>query len=198
MPRKTRRPVLLPASAPHPVRSRWPGYLLTAVLAAALGSGATYLAVRPRLTAPPSASPLAPPLLGAGGASPPASLTSGQPPAQAALTLANWYEDRQQWPQSIAAYQQALAGGLDNPDIRTDYGVALFQSGQPQKALAQYQMAQRMNPAHENSLFNQGSAYLLLHDTAHARAAWQDYLRRFPAGQHVADARQFLQQTPAR
>ena len=89
-------------------------------------------------------------------------------------------------------YTQAIAGGLDNPDIRTDLGVAYFKSSQPQRALEQYALAQRQNPAHENSLFNEASAYAVLGDSARAISTWREYLQRFPQGQHVADAKNFI------
>ena len=47
MPRKTRR---VPSTPPANPRPSWPGYVVAALLAAALGSGATYLALRPALT----------------------------------------------------------------------------------------------------------------------------------------------------
>ena len=47
-------------------------------------------------------------------------------------------------------------------------------------------------PQHENSLFNEASAYAVLGDSARAIAIWQQYLQRFPQGQHVADARNFI------
>ena len=36
-------------------------------------------------------------------------------PADAALTLANWNYDRQNWAHAIEHYQEAIARGLDNP-----------------------------------------------------------------------------------
>ena len=170
MARKTRR------IAPHAPNAggagrKWGGYVAVGLVGATLGSGGTYLALRPALAQ----------------ASSNRSLT-----AQAARDMGNSYEDHGQWPQAIAAYTQAIAGGLDNPDIRTDLGVAYFKSSQPRKALEQYALAQRQNPQHENSLFNEASAYAVLGDSARAIAIWQQYLQRFPQGQHVADARNFI------
>ena len=149
----------------------WPITIAVGLVCAALGSGGTYLALRPALAQASSSRDLT---------------------AQAARDLGNGYEDHGQWPQAIAAYTQAIAGGLDNPDIRTDLGVAYFKSSQPQKALEQYALAQRQNPQHENSLFNEASAYAVLGDSKRAIAIWQQYLQRFPQGQHVADAKNFI------
>ncbi len=138
---------------------------------AGLGAGGTYLALRPALAQ---------------------ATISRATTAQAARDLGNAYEDRRQWPEAIQAYTQAIAAGLDNPDIRTDLGVAYFKSQQPQKALEQYSRAQSENPSHENSLFNEGSAYAVLGDSARAITVWQQYLQHFPQGQHVADAKNFI------
>ena len=60
---------------------------------------------------------------------------------------------------------EAIAQGADTPDVRTDLGNCFRFLGQPQKALEQYAIAQKQNPQHENSLFNQISLYGdLLHD----------------------------------
>lgn len=215
MPRKTRRPPPFVLTAPTARRSRfpaWPGYLLTALVAAAVGAGVTFIAVaKPALkhaqdmqaqinqfqaTLPPATAPANGGPATAPGVPPP-SLTAGLDPAHAALNLGDWYEDHADWPHAIANYALAIADGLDNPDIRTDLGVAYYRSGQPQKALAQYQNAQKQNPAHENSLFNQGAAYAQLGQAAKAVATWQKYLDRFPQGQHVDDARQLISEVKA-
>ena len=151
----------------------WGGYAGVGLACLALGSGGTYLALRPQL------------------AQASASRTAG---AQASRDQGNALEDREQWAGAITAYEQAVAGGLDNPDIRTDLGVAYFKAGQPKKALDEYAEAQRQSPGHENSLYNQGIAYAALGDTARAISVWRSYLQRFPQGQHVAGARQLITQ----
>lgn len=123
---------------------------------------------------------------------PPATLTAGMTPVQASLTLGNWYYDHEAWPQAVEHYKKTIAQGLDNPDIRTDLGSALRFGGEPLKALEQYRLAQKQNPRHENSLFNQGGLYSDLKQPAKAIALWRDYIKRFPAGQSVAQARQLI------
>ena len=164
MARKTRR-LMISAPDHGRIRPLWPGYVLTALLAAALGAGSTYFALRP---VPTTAVGLA------------------------ALAAANHDYDQKQWPQAIASYTAAIANGEDNPDVRTDFGTAYRFAGQPQLALKQYEIAQQENPQHENSLFNQGGAYADMNNAAQALAAWQKYVLRFPHGQHVADARAFI------
>ena len=175
MARKTRRSG---PPAPTPIkpnngggRVSWAFAAVLALAGVALGSGGTYLVLRPaRIQAA-------------------ANLTLS---AQAARQQGNTFEDHGQWAEAITSYQQALADGLDNPDIRTDLGVAYFKSSQPQKALEQYTIAQQQNPAHENSLFNEASAYAVLGDSKRAISLWQEYLQRFPQGQHVAAAQDFI------
>ncbi len=175
MPRKTRRAV--PASSPAGLKSGVLGYIVTGLVCAGLGAGGTYLALRPALAQ----------------ASQSRTLT-----AQADRQTGDQQEDQGQWPQAIASYQKAIAEGIDNPDIRTDLGVAYFKSSQPQKALEQYVIAQHQDPNHENSLFNEASAYAVLGDGKRAVAIWQTYLGKFPQGQHVADAKNFIAQVSSR
>lgn len=170
MPRKTLRPIPL-ASNSRGVRVGLWRYIVTGLVCAALGSSGTYLALRPALAQ--------------------ASQSRTQV-AQADREQGNREEDQGQWSQAVASYQKAIAEGIDNPDIRTDLGVAYFKSSQPQKALEQYVIAQRQDPAHENSLFNEASAYAVLGDSSRAISIWHDYLQKFPSGQHVADARNFI------
>jgi tetratricopeptide (TPR) repeat protein len=129
---------------------------------------------------------------------PPATLTAGMMPAQTALTLGNWYYDHERWTVAIAQYQKAIAGGLDSPDVRTDLGNCYRFAEQPQKALEQYRLAQKQNPQHEQSLFNQGGVYASeLKQSDKAIAAWRKYLQVFPNGQSVAEARQLIAQMQA-
>ena len=59
----------------------------------------------------------------------------------------------------------------------------------------QYRIAQKQNPNHENSLFNQGAVYAFsLGQTSKGIAIWKEYLKRFPNGESAASARQLLQQ----
>jgi tetratricopeptide (TPR) repeat protein len=213
MPRKTRRPPPFVLTSHAASRSRFPhwlGYLLTALVAAVLGWGVTYLyghkhtqdlqaelnQAKAQLIAmsPAGGTPSGP---ATAPGVPPADLTAGLDAPHAAKNLGDWYEDREDWAKAIANYSVAISGGLDDPDIRTDLGVAYFRSGQPQKALDQYRNAHAKDPNHENSLFNQGAAYAQLGQASKAVTAWQDYLDRFPQGQHVADARQLIAEVKA-
>lgn len=118
---------------------------------------------------------------------------SGMSPAAASLALGNWFYDHEAWGKAIEAYGRAISLGLDNPDVRTDLGNALRFSGQPQKALEQYQTARKQNPQHENSLCNMATLYAqVLKNPVNADTAWREYLRLFPNGAKAAAARQFI------
>lgn len=189
-----------PSSTPPPAQpSFWVPFLMVGIVGALLGSTITYLALRPRLERAARASAL--PL--AANASlpadlnhaPPADLTAGLPPAQAERALGNFYYDHQNWSEAIRRYESAIKQGSDDADIRTDLGNAYRFSGRPQDALAQYELAQRMNPQHEFSLFNQGGLYLEdLKNPAKAIETWNAYLARFPNGTNAAMARNLIAQ----
>ena len=113
--------------------------------------------------------------------------------AQAAGTLGHWEYDHANWPAAIRHYERAIAAGLDTPDLHTDLGTAYRYLGDGEKALAEYGIAQRKDPFHQNSLFNQAIVYAeVLHDRPRAIAAAREYLRRFPQGHGVASARTIL------
>ncbi len=132
---------------------------------------------------PPSNAPLEPPS------------TVGLTPAQAALTLGNWHYDSAQWPQAAAQYRVAIAKGIDNANVRTDLGNALRFDNQPEKALEQYLVAQKQDPRHEQSLFNQGGLWAItLNNPQKGVAAWRAYLKRFPTGVTADQARKFIAQ----
>jgi tetratricopeptide (TPR) repeat protein len=114
-------------------------------------------------------------------------------PADAARTLGDWNYDRHNWAHAIEHYQEAIADGADNPDVRTDLGNCFRFIGEPQKALEQYQIAQTENPMHENSLFNQAGLYAeVLHDDQRALATAHEFLKRFPQSDRAAAARQLI------
>jgi TPR repeat protein len=121
---------------------------------------------------------------------------SQESPGQAAVTLGNWSYDQKNWTKAVEYYQRAISLGTDSADVRTDLGNALRFTGDPRKALQEYQTAQRQNPQHENSLYNMATLYAAeLHDPASATRAMQEYLARFPNGDKASIAKQFLEQS---
>jgi tetratricopeptide (TPR) repeat protein len=114
-------------------------------------------------------------------------------PADAQRILGNWNYDRHNWAHAVEHYQEAIADGADNPDVRTDLGNCFRFIGEPQKALEQYQIAQTEDPMHENSLFNQAGLYAeVLHDDQRALATAHEFLKRFPQSDRAAAATQLI------
>ena len=165
-------------------------YLWPMLLSAAVGAGVTWLVMsqrsspveKPAALVTTSVAPVAPDL-------------SGVSAADAAVVRGNMAYDQQQWAEAIRQYQEAIAKGRDNADVRTDLGNAFRFSGQPEKALEQYTIAQRQNPQHENSLFNQIGLFMeVLHDPIRAIPACEEFIRRFPTSDKTPKVKQQLQE----
>jgi len=178
-------------------RAAWPLYLCMLLGAAVLGASIFGLVSSQKQTAPVAAL-TAPPTPDETDSDdtdhePPPMLSEGKTPAQAAVELGNWYFDHKNWKQAIGNYEQAIARGADNADVRTDLGSAYRFDGQPKQALEEYRRAHKMNPRHEHSLFNQGGVYAFdLKDNAKAIEVWREYLKEFPQGENAARARELI------
>ena len=166
------------------------------LLSAAIGAGATWAIMSQ--TSTPSLQRLVPfSTLGITqnqNPAPAAPDLSQASPADAAVVRGNMAYDHQQWAEAIREYQQALAAGRDNPDVRTDLANAFRFSGQGEKALEQYKIAQQQNPQHENSLFNQIGLFMeVMHDPNKAIPVCEEFLRRFPTSEKIPRVREQLQ-----
>ena len=117
-------------------------------------------------------------------------------PGLTEVSLGNADYDQKNWVKAAEHYRLALSWGTDNADVRTDLGNALRFAGEPRKALEQYQMAQRKDLHHENSLYNMATLYAReLKDPAAAVQTMQEYLVRFPNGDKAAAVREFIQES---
>ena len=164
------------------------GYLLPMLLSAAAGAGITWLVMsqrdpsqsRPTTFATPNRAPLAP-------------AASDLSVADAAVVRGNLAYDHQQWADAVREYQDAIAKGRDNADVRTDLGNAFRFSGQAEKALEQYTIAQRQDPQHENSLFNEIGLFMeVMHDPIRAIPACEEFIRRFPNSEKLPRVKEQL------
>jgi tetratricopeptide (TPR) repeat protein len=165
-------------------------YLLPMLLSAVVGAGVMWLILSQRETAPMRPMSLATLPNQNANTAPDLSQIS---PADAAVVRGNMAYDHQQWAEAIREYQDALAKGRDNPDVRTDLGNAYRFSAQPEKALEQYTIAQRQNPQHENSLFNQiGLLMEVMHDPSRAVPVCEEFIRKFPSSDKVERAKEQL------
>ena len=168
-------------------------YVLPMLLSAAVGALVTWLIMSQRPT--PQARPMSFATAPGTAANQPATSpdTSQLSPADAAVVRGNMAYDHQQWAEAIREYQQAVASGRDNADVRTDLGNAFRFSAQPEKALEQYTIAQRQNPQHENSLFNQIGLFMeVMHDPIRAIPICEEFIRRFPNSEKVGAVKEKL------
>jgi hypothetical protein len=165
-------------------------YVLTVIVSAAMGAGLTWIFSSQRST--PSVRPVF--------ASPtpvtqsdPSPDVTGMSAGQAALVLGNYAYDHQRWSEAVRKYQDAIGTGIDNADVHTDLGNAYRFSGQPEEALHQYTIAQRLNPQHENSLFNQISLFAeTLNQPGRALPICEEFIRRFPTSDKIPAVQQQL------
>ena len=168
-------------------------YLLPMLLSAAVGAGVMWLIMSQRSPSVERPTSFVAQSAQNQKSSAPAADLSGLSPADAAVVRGNMAYDHQQWADAIREYQDALAKGRDNPDVRTDLGNAFRFSGEPEKALEQYIIAQRQNPQHENSLFNQIGLFMeVMHDPNRAIPVCEEFIKRFPNSEKVARAKEQL------
>ncbi|MEY2519110.1 MAG: hypothetical protein QOF24_869 [Verrucomicrobiota bacterium] len=169
------------------------GYLLPILLSAAAGAAVTWLVMSQRSSPVEKPAAFVPPSMAQNTTAAPD--LSGLSVAEAAVARGNLAYDHQQWAEAILQYQEAIAKGHDNADVRTDLGNAYRFSGQPEKALEQYTVAQRQNPQHENSLYNQIGLFIeVMHDPIRAIPVCEEFIRRFPSSDKTAKVKQQLQE----
>lgn len=191
--------------APAATSPAWFTYFLCTLCGLLIGSAGTYLILAPKLqqggapvTRQADSTSGAMPSAGADSHLPTPELTAGMAPAQADRTLGNFHYDHSDWTQAIRYYESAIKQGSDDADIRTDLGNAYRFTGRANEAITQYQLAQKINPQHEFSLFNQAGIYAeLLGQPQEAINRWNEYLARFPNGTNVVAARSLIAQTQA-
>lgn len=110
---------------------------------------------------------------------------------QALIDLGNLYYDHKSYPEAIEYYTRAEALRPNDVNLHTDLGTALWYSGMPGRAVAEYQKSLAIDPSHPNTLFNLGVVRAEgLHDSAGAIAAWQHLLEshpEYPEKQRVLD-----------
>ncbi len=98
------------------------------------------------------------------------------------IDLGNAYFDAHQPQLAVGAYAKAVALGQVKPDVWTDYGTMLRESGQARKAVECFDAALRQDPVHHNALFNKGVVLLHdLNDRAGALTSWETLLQADPA-----------------
>lgn len=111
------------------------------------------------------------------------------------FALGNDYFDTHQHQKAVDAYGKGLAIKPDEPNVLTDQGVMYRDLGQFDKALANFQKANKLDPNHVQSLFNMGVVYSAdLHKPDEAAKAWNKVIALAPGSEQAAQARQMLSQ----
>ncbi len=111
------------------------------------------------------------------------------------VALGNLYFDTHQPQKSIDAYARALQLEPDDPNVLTDQGVMYRAVGAFDKAVANFEKANRLQPAHLQSLYNLGVVYAFdLKDVPKAEAAWNRIIQLAPSSENASQARQALAQ----
>ncbi|MDD2582191.1 MAG: tetratricopeptide repeat protein [Desulfuromonadaceae bacterium] len=94
------------------------------------------------------------------------------------ISLGNDYFDLQQAEKSINAYGKALEIEPNNPNILTDQGIMFRKVGWYDKALANFEKANKIDPSHLQSLYNAGLVYADdLKQPEKAVSYWRRYLQ---------------------
>lgn len=116
---------------------------------------------------------------------------------EALVNLANDYFDTRQFQLAVDTYGKALAAAPDSsrvPDLLTDQGVMYRELKQYDKALANFQKANKMKPDHLQSLLNLGVVYANdKQDKAAARKAWTRLIELAPDSSQAQQAKAFMQ-----
>jgi tetratricopeptide (TPR) repeat protein len=95
----------------------------------------------------------------------------------------------------VDAYAKGLAIHPDDPNVLTDQGVMFRELGQFDKALANFQKANKLDSNHVQSLFNMGVMYSAdLHKPDEAAKAWNKVIALAPGSEQASQARQMLNQ----
>jgi cytochrome c-type biogenesis protein CcmH/NrfG len=97
------------------------------------------------------------------------------------LSLGNDYFDTEQAQKAIQAYGKVLEIEPNNPNVLTDQGIMFRKVGWYDKALANFEMAQKMDPNHLQSLYNIGIYYAIdMKQPEKAAPVWKRYLQLDP------------------
>ncbi len=98
--------------------------------------------------------------------------------AQAWNQLANDYFDTDQAQKAVNAYSKVLELEPKNVNAMTDQGIMYRKIGWYDKAIANFERAQTINPNHLQSLYNLGVVYMVdLKQPQKAREIWTKYLQ---------------------
>lgn len=113
---------------------------------------------------------------------------------QAWVSLGNDYFDTNQPQKSIQAYNKALEINPNDANVLTDQGVMFRAVGFYDKALENFQKANKLNPQHVQSLYNIGIVYSVdLKQPDKAKPFFEKVIQAAPNTEMANQAKQMLQ-----
>ncbi len=93
------------------------------------------------------------------------------------ISLGNDFFDTEQAQKAINAYGKALEIQPNNPNVLTDQGVMFRKVGWYDKALVNFEKANKIDPGHLQSLYNTGIVYAVdMKQPEKATPYWKKYL----------------------
>jgi cytochrome c-type biogenesis protein CcmH/NrfG len=114
---------------------------------------------------------------------------------QAWIQLGNDYFDTRQPQKAIEAYGRALELRPNDPNVLTDQGVMYRDVGQFDRAVANFEKANQVDPKHIQSLYNLGVVYFNdLKQPKKAIEAWNKVIQSAPQSEQAAQARVGIEQ----
>ena len=106
--------------------------------------------------------------------------------------------DAGRYAEAVGPYQQAFAGDSRNVNLSTDLGTALWYSGKPDEAIAQFNKSLAIDPTHPQTLFNLGIVKRDgKQDPAGAVQAWEKLLATNPSYPERDKVQQLMDQLKA-
>lgn len=95
--------------------------------------------------------------------------------------LGNIYFDGQAYPQALEYYGKALEIDPKNPDVLTDYGTAIWYTGNADKAIEEFNKSLSIRPNNAATMFNLGIVkWQGKKDPAGAVVVWEQLLKTNP------------------
>lgn len=116
---------------------------------------------------------------------------------QAWVTLGNDYFDSNNPQKAVQAYAKALELNPNDPNVLTDQGVMFRALGFFDKALANFEKANKISPQHLQSLYNAGIVYAVdMKQPAKARPIFEKVAQQGASSELGNQAREMLKQLP--
>jgi tetratricopeptide (TPR) repeat protein len=114
--------------------------------------------------------------------------------ARALKTLGKQTEATPRYQQAIDYYEKYLEVNPNNADVRTDLGIAYFEKGDSDIAIANFNQVIAANPQHAKAWFNLGYVSDSSGKKAEAIKAWKQYLKIESSGPNADYAKSRLKE----